>query len=64
VNPDKTKYMLMLHSQNIGQKHCIKVANRSFEDVKFKYSGTTLTDQNCMHEEINSRLNSGNTCYH
>jgi hypothetical protein len=25
---------------------------------------TTLTDQNCIHEEIKSRLNSGNACYH
>jgi hypothetical protein len=37
VNPEKTKYMLMSHSQKIGQKHSIKIANRSFEDVaKFK----------------------------
>jgi hypothetical protein len=38
VNPEKTKYMLMSHSQNVGQKHSIKIVNRSFEDVvKFKY---------------------------
>jgi hypothetical protein len=46
VNPEKTKYMLMSHSQKIGQKHSIKIVNRSFEDVaKFKYLGTTLTSK-------------------
>jgi hypothetical protein len=65
VNPEKTKYMLMSCSQKIGKKQSIKVVNRSFEDVvRFKYLGTTLTDQNCMHKKIKSRLNLGNACYH
>jgi hypothetical protein len=47
VNPKKTKHMLMSCYQEAEQKHSIKTANRSFEDVaKLKYLGTTLTDQN------------------
>jgi hypothetical protein len=65
IIPEKTKYMLMSRCQKAGQTHSIKRENRSFEGVaKFKYLGTMLTDQNCMQEEIKSRLNSGNACYH
>jgi hypothetical protein len=31
---------------------------------QFKYLGTTLMDQNSIHEEIMNRLKSGNACYH
>jgi glycerol-3-phosphate O-acyltransferase len=65
VNPEKTKYMLMSPSQKVGQKHNIKAGIKSFEDVaKFKYLGTTLTDQNCIHKEIKNTLNAANACCH
>jgi hypothetical protein len=51
--------MIMSRHPNSG-----KADNGSFENVaKFKYLGTTLTNQNDIHDEIKSRLNSGNACY-
>jgi hypothetical protein len=39
-------------------------ADETFENVaEFKYPGMALTDQNCIQEEIHSRLNSGNAYY-
>ena len=65
VNADKTKYMVMSPDQNAGQSHNIKTDNSSFERMEdFRYLGTTLTNQNSFHEEIKSRLKSGNACYH
>jgi hypothetical protein len=65
VNSEKTKYMFMSRHQTAGQSNYIRVANKSFERVaKFMCLGATLTDQNCIHEEIRSRLNSGNACFH
>jgi hypothetical protein len=58
--------MLSRH-QNAGQNQNINIANRSFENVaKFGCLGKTVTDQNLIHEEIKSRLNSytRNACYH
>jgi hypothetical protein len=64
-NPEKTKYMLVSRCQKEGQRQSIKIRNRSFESVaKSKYLGKTLTNQSCIHEEIKSRLNSGNAYYH
>jgi hypothetical protein len=55
----------MSRHQTAGQSNYIRVAKKSFEKVaKFKYLGATLMDQNYIHEESRSRLNSGNACYH
>jgi hypothetical protein len=65
VNAEKTKYMVMSRDQNAGQNGNIQIGNKSFETVEqFKYLGTTLTLKNSIHEEIKSRLKSGNACYH
>ena len=65
VSADKTKYMVMTRDQNAGHNHSVRIDNSNFERVeKFKYSGTTLTIQTSIREEIKSRLRSGNACYH
>ena len=43
----------------------MKIDNNSSERVEeFKYLGTTLTNQNSIHEEIKSRLKLGNDCHY
>jgi hypothetical protein len=65
VNAEKTKYVIISRHPNSGQNQNIRTANESFENVaKFKYLGTTLSNQNDIHDEIKSRLNSGNACYY
>jgi hypothetical protein len=53
VNCEKTKYMFTSRHQTAGQSNYIRVANKSFGKVaKFEYLGSTLMDQNCIHEEV------------
>jgi hypothetical protein len=57
----------MSRDPTAGQSHStrMKIDNSYFERVEdFKYLGTTLTNQNSIQEEIKSRFNSGNACYH
>jgi sorting nexin-29 len=63
INVEKTKCLIMSCHPNSGQNQNIRIANESFEKMaKFKYLGMTLTNQNDIHDEIKSRLNSGNAC--
>jgi hypothetical protein len=65
MNSEKTKYMIMCHHPNSGHNQNIRIANELFEKVaKFKYLRMTLTNQIDIHDEIKSRLDSGNACYY
>ena len=65
VNVDKIKYIVLSRVRNAGRSHSVKSDNSSFERAEeFKYLGTTLTNQNSIQEKIQSKLKSGNACYH
>jgi hypothetical protein len=65
ISAKKTKYMIMSRHPNSGQNQNIRIGNASFETVaRFKYFGTTLTNQNDIRDEIKSSLNSGYACYY
>jgi hypothetical protein len=52
--------MGMSQYQNTGRIHNLLAANKFFQNVaKFKYLETTVTNENCIHKEIKSKLNWG-----
>jgi hypothetical protein len=59
INAEKPKYTIMSCHQNSGQNQNIRIANDLFENA-----GMTLTNQNNIHDEIKSRLNSQNARCH
>jgi hypothetical protein len=56
--------MVISVHQYIGQTRNLLTANKSFENVaKFECLGTTVTNLNCVQDEMRNILNSGNACY-
>jgi hypothetical protein len=65
INAEKTKYIIVSSHPKSGQNQNIKIENESFKNgTEFKYLGMTLTNQNDIHYETKSVLNSGNACSH
>ena len=65
MNAAKSKYMVMSRDHNAGQSQNIKIDNSPFEIMEdFIYLSPTLTNQNSIREEIESRLKSDIGCYH
>jgi hypothetical protein len=65
VSAEKTRYVVMSRDQHTVHNYNIRIGYKSFEMVEqLRYLGTTLKNQNFVHEEIKSRLKSSNACYH
>jgi hypothetical protein len=57
VNAVNANYVVMSWDQNAGKNHSENIANKSFKRVEqFRYLEKTLTNQNCILEEIKSTL--------
>jgi hypothetical protein len=52
----------MSRHQKPGQNRNTKIVNGNV--AEFKYLGTTVTNLNSIHKEIQGRLNSDNACYY
>jgi hypothetical protein len=56
--------MIISRHPNSRHDQNIRITNESFENMaKFKYSRMTVTNQNDLHNEVKSKLNSGNAYY-
>jgi hypothetical protein len=54
-NAEKTTYKFISHEENVGQIYNTEISERV---ANFRYLGKVITNQNCIHKEINGTLNS------
>jgi hypothetical protein len=66
VNAEKTNtWSYLADRMQDGTSYYVKIGNRFFEiGEHFRYLETTLTNSNCIQEEIKSGLKSGEVWYH
>lgn len=63
INEEKTEYMLMTRRDVLHQGK-VELGRKSFKNSKqFKYLGSTLTNNNSVTQEIETRLAAGNKSY-
>ncbi|CAG9832981.1 unnamed protein product [Diabrotica balteata] len=64
INEDKTKYMVVSKQERRRIRQNITINDHNFEVVKeFKYLGATITNDNKLEREVETRKMSGNSSF-
>jgi hypothetical protein len=61
----RSKVPVHIYGSHNNANKIIRICNNFSKNVvMFKHLGTTMANPNHIHDEIKSRLNSGNACYY